>query len=47
MKISQLLYMLARKSRDIKVVASGSPKKAGKRVVNKAIGKKVVRKLWW
>lgn len=46
MKISQILYALARKSRDINAVTSGSPKKLVKRGVNKAIGKKVVGKLW-
>jgi len=44
--ISQVLYMLARKSRDVKAVASGSPKKLVKRGVNKTIGRKVVKKLW-
>ena len=46
MKLSKILYMLARKSRDVKAVTSGSPKKLVKRGVNKTIGKKIVRKLW-
>lgn len=46
MKLTKLLYQLARKSRDVKVITSGDPVKMAKRVANKAIGRKVVKKLW-
>lgn len=42
-----LLYQLARLARDIQVLASGDPQKIGRRMVNKAIGRRVVRRLWW
>lgn len=38
------LYRLARLLGDL--AALTSPKKAGRRLVNKAIGRKIVRKLW-
>lgn len=41
------LYSLARLLRDIEVLLSASPKKIGKRLVNKAIGRKLVRRVWW
>ena len=41
------LYSLARIFRDIEVLTSGDPKKIGRRIVNKTIGRKVVRRMWW
>lgn len=46
MKITKLLYKLARISRDIEVVASGNPKKVVRRVKNKILGRKLIRRLW-
>jgi len=45
-KMISLLYQLARKLTDLKAVASGSPMKVGRRIKNKYIGKKLIRKLW-
>jgi hypothetical protein len=41
------LYKLARMLRDITVLVSGRPDKIAKRLVNKAIGRSIVRRLWW
>jgi hypothetical protein len=45
-KIVSFLYKSARQLNDIKAVASGSPMKIGRRVKNKFIGKKLIRKIW-
>jgi len=49
MKISKavsFLYKLARKANDVKAVTSGDPKKIARRIKNKYIGKKLIRKIW-
>ncbi len=43
--ISSLLYKMARKSRDIQVLASGNPKRIGRRAKNKFLGRRM-GKLW-
>ena len=40
------LFKLARVVNDIPKVASGNPKKIIRRVKNKIIGRKVIRKIW-
>jgi hypothetical protein len=47
MSLVSFLYRLARTANDVKTVSSGNPKKIVKRMANKAIGRKVVRRLWW
>ncbi len=32
---------------DLNAIASGNPKRMLKRLVNKLLGRKVVRRLWW
>ena len=43
--ISALFYKLARVSRDVKALSSGSPKRIGRRVKNKFLGRKI-SKIW-
>ncbi|MBA7584164.1 hypothetical protein ES708_26117 [subsurface metagenome] len=45
-KLVSFLYNLARKANDISKVASGDPKKITRRIKNKVIGKKLIRKIW-
>jgi len=45
-KLASFLYKLARTANDISKVASGDPKKITRRIKNKYIGKKLVRKIW-
>lgn len=50
MSLSSMLYRLARISRDANAVeklAEGNPEPLLHRVVNKAIGRGIVSKLWW
>jgi hypothetical protein len=51
MTLTSRLYRLARLGRDVKAVErcieTGSPKPLLKRIVNKAIGRVIVRRLWW
>jgi hypothetical protein len=41
------LYRLARLGRDAEVLASGDPARIGRRLVNKMLGRHVVRRVWW
>ena len=45
MKLTSLLYKLARISRDIEVASSGNPKKIARRAKNKVLGR-ALRRLW-
>jgi len=45
-KAVSFLYKLARLANDISKVASGDPKKIIRRIKNKIIGKKFIRKIW-
>lgn len=46
MKLTSMLYRMARLSRDAEVIASGNPKKLARRVKNKVLGRTIVRKLF-
>ncbi len=45
-KLSRSLFGAARKVRNLEVIASGSPKKMARRVLNILIGRTIVRKLF-
>jgi len=45
-KITSFLCNLARKANDIEKLSSGDPKKIARRVKNKVIGRKIIRKVW-
>lgn len=40
------LYNLARMVNDVEKIKSGDPKKIARRVKNKIIGRKIIRKVW-
>ncbi len=44
-KLVSFLYKLARKANDVETLASGDPKRIGKRAKNKVIGRKLIKKL--
>lgn len=46
MKITSMLYRLARLSRDAEVISSGDPKKMARRAKNKFLGRTIVRRLF-
>jgi hypothetical protein len=46
MGIVSSLYKIARIANDVSVLASGNPKRIAKRLVNKAIGRSVVKLLY-
>lgn len=45
-KLVSFLYKLARVANDISKVTSGDTKKIGRRIKNKVIGRKLIRKIW-
>jgi len=45
-KTVSFLYKLARKANDVKVITSGDPSRIARRVKNKIIGRKLIRKIW-
>jgi hypothetical protein len=45
-KLVSFLYKLARTANDISKVSSGDPKKLTRRIKNKAIGRKIIRRIW-
>jgi len=45
-KLVSSLFKLARVANDISKVASGDPKKIARRIKNKIIGRKLIRKIW-
>jgi len=45
-KLVSFLYRLARLANDAEKVKSGNPKKIARRVKNKIIGRKLIRKIW-
>jgi len=45
-KSVSFLYQLARAANDIEKLSSGDPKRITRRVKNKYIGRKLVRKAW-
>ena len=45
-KLVSFLYDLARKANDVKTIKSGDPKKIARRIKNKIIGRKLIRKIW-
>ena len=45
-KLVSSLYKLARVANDVSKVASGNPKKIARRVKNKIIGRKIIKKIW-
>jgi hypothetical protein len=47
MNMVSFLYRLARLARDVQVLSSGNPQKIGRRIVNKALGRSIIRRLWW
>ena len=46
MRLVSSLYKLARIANDIGKLTSGDPKKIVRRVKNKVIGKKLIRRIW-
>ena len=45
-KLSSRLFKASRVTRDVEVLASGSPKKMARREKNKWLGRNVVRKMY-
>ncbi|MBA7525443.1 hypothetical protein ES705_17594 [subsurface metagenome] len=45
-KAVSFLYKLARQANDVRVITSGDPKKLARRVKNKVIGRKIIRRIW-
>jgi len=45
-KLVSSLFKLARVVNDLSKVASGDPKKIIRRIKNKVIGRKLIRKIW-
>lgn len=47
MKLRSALYRAARIAGDIQAVSSGKPGRITKRLANKAIGRSIVRRMWF
>ena len=45
-KLVSFLFNLARRLNDVSKVASGDPKKITRRIKNKIIGRKLIKKIW-
>jgi len=45
-KFISFLFNLARKLTDIRTLASGDPGRITRRIKNKIIGRKLIRKIW-
>ncbi|MBA7582126.1 hypothetical protein ES708_24046 [subsurface metagenome] len=45
-KLVSGLYKLARVANDVSKVLSGNPKKIARRIKNKIIGRKIIKKIW-
>ena len=45
-KLISFLFNLARRLNDVSKVASGDPKKMARRIKNKIIGRKLIKKIW-
>ena len=45
-KIVSFLYKLARTTNDLEKIASGNPNRIARRIKNKVIGRKIIRKVW-
>lgn len=45
-KLVSSLFKLARVANDVSKVASGDPKKIARRIKNKIIGRKIIKKIW-
>jgi len=45
-KLVSDLYKMARTANDISKISSGDPKKIIRRIKNKLIGRKLIRKIW-
>jgi len=45
-KLVSFIYSLARRLNDVKAITSGNPKKIARRVKNKIIGRKIIKKIW-
>jgi hypothetical protein len=46
-KLRRQLYRSASLLGDVEAVASGDPRRVERRLVNKLIGRKLVRRVWW
>ena len=45
-RMVSFLYNLARMANDVEKIKSGDPNKIARRVKNKVIGRKIIRKVW-
>ncbi len=45
-KTVSFLYKLARIANDVETVCSGKPNRVARRVKNKFLGRKIIRKFW-
>jgi len=45
-KTVSFLYNLARMANDVEKIKSGDPKKIARRVKNKVMGRKIIRRVW-